>query len=47
MERYTARIEAGEILTEREFLAFELAQQREQDAAERIAELTAKASVAA
>ena len=42
LERYTARIEQGDVLTEREFFCFELAQQREQDASARIAELTAK-----
>ena len=39
MERYTARIGRGEVLSDREFLAFEFAQQREQDASTRIAEL--------
>lgn len=48
IERYTARIERGDILTDREFLAFELAQQREQDAHSRIVALKAeKAQVAA
>ncbi len=47
LERYTARIEAGEVLTDREFFCFELAQQREQDASARIAELSAKVRVAA
>jgi len=36
MERYTARIERGEVLSDPEFLAFEFAQQREEDAHERI-----------
>jgi hypothetical protein len=47
LERYTVRIGAGEILTDREFFCFELAQQREQDASERIAELTAKSMTVA
>jgi hypothetical protein len=42
LERYTARIERGNVLTDREFFCFELAQQREQDASARIAQLTAK-----
>ena len=47
LERYTARIERGEVLTDREFFCFELAQEREQDASARIAELRAKVQVAA
>jgi hypothetical protein len=42
MERYTARIERGEVLGDREFLAFEFSQQREQEASEHIAELKGK-----
>jgi hypothetical protein len=47
LERYTARIERGDVLTDREFFCFELAQQREQDASARIAELTAKTALVA
>jgi hypothetical protein len=47
LEKWTARIERGDVLTEREFFCFELAQQREQAASERIAELTAKIALVA
>lgn len=47
LERYTARIERGDVLSDREFFCFELAQQREQDASARIAELTAKTELVA
>jgi hypothetical protein len=47
LEKWTARIERGDVLTDREFFCFELAQQREQDASERIAELTAKSMTVA
>lgn len=47
LARYTARIEAGQVLSDQEFFCFELAQQREQDASARIAELTAKIALAA
>lgn len=42
LERFTARIERGDVLTDREFLAFEFAQEREQDAHSRIVALKAQ-----
>ena len=39
LEKFNARLERGEVLTDREFLAFEIAQQRELDASDRIAKL--------
>ena len=49
LQRYSDRINRGDVLTEREWLAFELAQNREIDASDRIRELKAakSASVAA
>jgi hypothetical protein len=41
LERYSTRIDRGDVLTDREWLAFELAQERERDASTRIAALTA------
>lgn len=49
LQRYSDRINRGDVLTDREWLAFELAQNREIDASDRVRELKASksASVAA
>ena len=44
LERFSARIERGDVLSDREWRAFEIAQERERATSERIAELAGKAA---
>lgn len=45
LQRYSDRLNRGDVLTEREYLAFEFAQQREIEASDRIRELKASKTV--